>query len=75
MMMLLKSSGRSDYSCSQDDVCVTAMKSTTPGEIMCRNHIADLSDKAPATKGIEALKCPRDNHTIKATIMSLTLHY
>ena len=60
--VLLKSTGRSDYSCSQSDECVTAMKSIPPGEIMCRVHIADQSDKAPATKGAEAWKYYRYNH-------------
>ncbi len=32
------------------------MNSIPPGEIMGRVHIADLSDKAPATKGIDAWK-------------------
>ena len=36
------------------------MNSIPPGEIMCRVHIADQSDKAPATKGIEAWKYFRD---------------
>ena len=39
-----------------------AMKGTPLGEIMCRVHIADQSDKAPATKGIEAGKYYRYNH-------------
>ena len=38
------------------------MNSIPTGEIMCRVHIADQSDKAPATKGIEAWKYFRDNH-------------
>ena len=38
------------------------MKSTPLGEIMCRVHIADQSDKAPATKGIDAWKYYRYNH-------------
>ena len=54
--VLLKSTGRSEYSCSQYNECVTAMMSTPPGEIMCQVHIADQSDKAPAMKGIEAWK-------------------
>ena len=58
----LKSTERSKYSCSQYNECVTAMKSKPPGEIMCRVHIADQSDKAPATKGIEAWKYCRYNH-------------
>ena len=43
-------------------MCLTAMKSTPPREIMCQVHIADRSDKAPATKGIEGWKYHRDNH-------------
>ena len=58
----LKSTGRPEYSGSQDDECVTAMNSIPPGEIMCRVHIADQSDKAPATKGIEAWKYYQYNH-------------
>ena len=54
--VLLKSTGRSDHFLSQDDECVMAMKSIPPGEIMCRVHTADRSDKAPATKGIDAWK-------------------
>ena len=50
----LKPTGGSEYSCSQYNVCVTAMKGTPLGGIMCRVHIADQSDQAPATKGIEA---------------------
>ena len=38
------------------------MKGTSLGEIMRRVHIADQSDKAPATKGIEAWKYYRYNH-------------
>jgi len=35
------------------------MKSIPPGEIMGHIHIADRSDKAPATKGSDAWKgCP-----------------
>ena len=49
----LKSTGRSEYSCSQFNECVTAMSGTPLGELICRVHIADQSDKAPATKGIE----------------------
>ena len=52
----LKPTGRPEYTGSQDDERVTAMNSIPPGEIMCRVHIADQSDKAPATKGIEAWK-------------------
>ena len=39
----LKSTGRSEYSCSQYNECVTAMKGTPLGEIMCQVHtgIAD----------------------------------
>ena len=59
--VLLKSTGRSEYILSQGDECVTAMNSIPPGEIMCQVHIADQSDKAPATKGIEAWKYFRDN--------------
>ena len=58
----LKPTGRPEYTGSQDDECVTAMNSIPPGEIMCRVHIADQSDKAPATKGIEAWKYYRYNH-------------
>jgi hypothetical protein len=36
--------------------CATAMMMIPPGEIMLLLHIADLSDKAPTTKGIEAWK-------------------
>ena len=60
--MLLKSTGRSEYFLFQDDECVMAMKCIPPGEIMGRVHIADLSDKAPATKGIEAWIFQGDNH-------------
>ena len=38
------------------------MNSIPPGEIMCRVHIADQSDKAPATKGIDAWKYYWCNH-------------
>ena len=58
--VLLKPTERSEYILSQDDECVTAMNSIPPGEIMCRVHIADRSDKAPATKGIEAWKYFQD---------------
>ena len=61
----LTSTERSEYSCSQYNECVTAMKDTPLGEIMCRHclvHIADQSDKAPATKGIEAWKYYPYNH-------------
>ena len=58
----LKPTGRPEYSGTQNDECVTAMNSIPPGEIMCRVHIADQSDKAPATKWIEAWKCYRYNH-------------
>ena len=37
------------------------MKGTPLGEIMCRVHIANQSDKAPATKGIDAWKYYLDN--------------
>ena len=60
----------------QDGECVTAMKSVPPGEIMCRVHIADRSDKAPATKGIDSWKCYLDNQYRGykfPTIMPLTL--
>ena len=59
--VLLTSTGRSDYFLSQDDECVTAIKSIPPGEVMCLVHNADQSDKAPATKGIDAWKYFRDN--------------
>ena len=39
-----------------------AIKSTPPVEVTCRLHIADRSDKAPATKGIEAWKYYQANH-------------
>ncbi len=52
--VLLKSTGRSEHSCSHYNDCVTAMMTISPGEIMCRVHIADQSDKASATKGIQA---------------------
>jgi hypothetical protein len=39
-----------------------------PGEIMGRVHIADRSDKASSTKGIDAW-------IFQATIMSLALRY
>ncbi len=51
--VLLKSTTRSECFLFQDDECMTAMKSIPPGEIMGRVHIADRSDKAPATKGID----------------------
>jgi hypothetical protein len=54
--VLLKSTGRSKCFLSQDDEGVTAMKSIPPGKIMCRVQIADRSDKAPATEGIDAWK-------------------
>ena len=54
--VLLKSAGRSECFLFQDDVCATVMNSIPPGEIMGRVQIADRSDKAPATKGIDALK-------------------
>ena len=38
------------------------MKGTPLGEIMCRVHIADQYDNAPATKGIEAWKYYPYNH-------------
>ena len=58
----LKPTGRPEYTGSQDDECVTAMKRTPLGGVMRRVHIADQSDKAPATKGIEAWKYYRYNH-------------
>ena len=58
----LKPTGRPEYTASQDDECVTAMNSIPLGEIMCRVHIADQSDKATATKRIEAWKYYRYNH-------------
>ena len=54
--VLLTSTGRSEYFLSQDDECVTAMNSILPGEIMGLVHIADRSDKASATKEIDAWK-------------------
>jgi hypothetical protein len=56
IQVLLKSTGRSEYFLFQDDECLTAMNShgILPGEIMGRVHIADRSDKAQATKGIDA---------------------
>ena len=60
--VLLKSTGRSEYFLFQDDECVTAMNSIPPGEVMGRVHIADRSDKAPATKGIDAWIFQGNNH-------------
>ena len=57
----LKPTGRPEYTGSQDNECVTAMNSIPPGEIMGRVHIADQSDKASPTTGIEAWKYFRDN--------------
>ncbi len=54
--VLLNSTGRSEYFLFHDDECVTAMKSIPPCEITGRGHFADRSDKAPATKGIDAWK-------------------
>jgi hypothetical protein len=55
--VLLKSTGKPDYFTSQNDECVTALKIIPIDEIiMGQVQIADLSDKAPATKGIDALK-------------------
>ena len=54
--------GRSEYSCSQYNECVTAMKGTPLRGIMRRVHIADQSDKAPATNGSETWKYYRYNH-------------
>ena len=53
--VLLKSTGRSDYVLSQNDECVTAMKSIPHGEItgMCRVHIADPSDKHQQRRGLK----------------------
>ena len=56
----LKPTGGSENFCSQNNECVTVMKGTPLGEIMRRVHIADQSDKAPATKGIEAWKYFRE---------------
>ena len=70
----LKSTGRSENSCSQYNECVTAMKIIPIAEIMCRVDIADQSDKAPATNGTEAGNIIKII-TIEATIMSLTLRY
>ena len=42
----LKLIGRTEYSCSQYNECVTAMNGTPLGEIMCRVHIADQSESA-----------------------------
>ncbi len=39
--MLLKSTGRSKYSFSEDDELVKAMMTIPPGEIMGQVHIAD----------------------------------
>jgi len=60
--VLLKPTGRSEHFLSQDDECVTAMNSIPPGEVMGRVHIADRSDKAPATKGIDAWIFQGNNH-------------
>ncbi len=60
--VLLKSTGRSEYFLFQDDECVTAMTSIPPVEIMGWVHIADRSDKAPATKGIDAWIFQGYNH-------------
>ncbi len=54
--VLLKSTGRSEYFPFQDDECVTAMNIIPLGEIMGQVCIAHQSDKAPATKGIDAWK-------------------
>ena len=51
-----KPTGGSEYSCSQYNECVTALKGAPLGGVMRRVHIADQSDKAPATKGVEAWK-------------------
>ncbi len=48
--------GRSEYYFFQVDECVTALKSTSTGEIMCWIHISDQSDEASAPKDIEAWK-------------------
>ncbi len=60
--VLMKSTGRSEYFLFQDDECVTTINSIPPGEIKGRVHIADRSDKAPATKGIEAWIFQGYNH-------------
>ena len=62
VLLKLTRTGRSEYILSQDDECVTAMNSIPPGEIMCQVHLADQSDKAPATKGIEPWKYYRYIH-------------
>ncbi len=54
--VLLKLTGISEYFLFQDDECVMTMNSIPPGEIMGLVHIADRSEKAPATKGIDAWK-------------------
>jgi hypothetical protein len=66
--VLLKSTERSEYFLFQDDECVTAMNSIPPGEIMGRVHIADRSDKAPATKGIDAWIFQGYNHVSKIAL-------
>ena len=58
--VLLKPTGRSEYILSQDDECVMAMNSIPPGEIVGQVHIADRSDKAPATKGMAWKGYPAD---------------
>ncbi len=60
--VLLTSLGRSEYFLFQDDECVSAMNSIPPGEIMGQVHIADRSDKAPATKGIDVWILQGYNH-------------
>ncbi len=56
IQVLLKLTKGSEYFLSQFDECVKAMMKIPPGEIMGWIHIADQSDKALATKGIEAWK-------------------
>ncbi len=58
--VLLKSTGRQEYFLFQDDECVTAMNSIPPGEVMGQVH--NCSDKAPATKGIDAWIFQGNNH-------------
>jgi hypothetical protein len=74
IQVLLQSTGESECFCSHFDECVKAMMKIPPGEIMGRVHIADQSDKAPAMKGIEALKyyqynpCQGHNHVCEIAI-------
>ncbi len=53
--VLLKLTRRSDYFMQYEE-CVTAMKSICTGEIMALVHIADQSDKAPVTEGLDSWK-------------------